>query len=349
MKRAFESGDASYDGVFFVGVRSTGIFCRPSCPARKPLTRNRQYFAAANDALAAGYRPCKRCRPLETDGTAPNWVQGLIRRIERSSDERITDSDLRASGIDPARARRYFRAHYGMTFQSYQRMRRLGVAFEDVRNGKGLLEAGYRHGYDSPSGFRDAFTKLFGKPPGRARDNGRCALASVITSPIGPLVVASTADGVCMLEFADRRRLAGQAAQLTKRLGCPVVPGMNTHLERLESELAEYFAGDRTAFTVPLVAPGTDFQETVWRHLRQIPYGQTVSYESVAEAIGRPGAQRAVGRANGDNRIAIVIPCHRVVQKDGKLRGYGGGLWRKQYLLDLERGTLQQRAATQVQ
>jgi AraC family transcriptional regulator of adaptative response/methylated-DNA-[protein]-cysteine methyltransferase len=154
---------------------------------------------------------------------------------------------------------------------------------------------------------------------------------------VGPLVAGATARGVCFLEFADRPAFERQLAVLRKRLGTTIVPGRNEHIDRLADELSRYFAGKLTRFTVPLVVPGTAFQRSVWERLLRIPFGRTTSYGKLAEELGRPGAQRAVGRANGDNRVAIVIPCHRVVQKNGELRGYGGGLWRKKFLLDHER------------
>jgi AraC family transcriptional regulator of adaptative response/methylated-DNA-[protein]-cysteine methyltransferase len=164
-------------------------------------------------------------------------------------------------------------------------------------------------------------------------------VSSRLESPVGYLEVAANSEGICLLEFEDRRALPTQWKVLARRFGTPVVPGRNEHVDRLADELARYFAGELREFTVPLVIRGTPFQERVWRRLLQIPFGETLSYEGLARAVGCPGAQRAVGRANGDNRLAIVVPCHRVVQKDGQLRGYGGGLWRKQFLLDLERRT----------
>jgi AraC family transcriptional regulator of adaptative response/methylated-DNA-[protein]-cysteine methyltransferase len=159
-----------------------------------------------------------------------------------------------------------------------------------------------------------------------------------LESPLGPLVAGATADGVCLLEFTDERRYDNQLATVARRLDAAIVPGSGPHLDHLQAELEEYFAARRRAFTVPLLSPGTEFEERVWGELRRIPYGETRSYEDLARTLGRPNAQRAVGTANGRNRISIVIPCHRVVNKSGKLGGYGGGLWRKQALLDLERG-----------
>jgi len=337
MEQAVRERDASYDGIFFVGVRTTGIFCRPSCPAKTPLPRNRQYFATAQEAVFAGYRPCKRCRPLETDGRPPDWVGRLLATVERHPAGRLRDSDLRALAVDPARARRYFNQHYGMTFQAYSRGRRMGEALQQIRKGAKLDDVALGNGYDSHSGFREAFQRTFGKPPGRSRQAG-CIVTSWIESPLGPLLAGATEEGICLLEFTDRRALEAQFAAIRRCFERPIVPGTNEHLKQLKDELRRYFAGELREFGVPLVFPGSPFQQAVWKQLLQIPYGETRSYEDIAKAVRAPAGQRAVGRANGQNRIAIVIPCHRVVNKDGKLGGYGGGLWRKQLLLDLERG-----------
>jgi AraC family transcriptional regulator of adaptative response/methylated-DNA-[protein]-cysteine methyltransferase len=339
MHQACLRRDASYDGIFFVAVRTTGIFCRPSCPARKPRPAHVDFFPTPKAAVLCGYRPCKRCRPLETDGRAPAWVQQLLDRVEHAPAARIGDADLRAMGIDPARARRYFRRCYGMTFQAYHRARRMGHALRQIRRGTDLTQVALGHGYDSNSGFRDAFERTFGQPPGRGRD-AACLVTHALETPLGPLVAAASPTALCLLEFADGRATAACAAELPKVFGCTVVPGTNEHIERLRVELAQYFAGKLRAFTVPLDYPGTAFQQAVWKQLLRIPYGQTISYEDLARRIDRPRAQRAVGMANHHNRIAIVIPCHRVVNKSGALGGYGGGLWRKQFLLELERRTL---------
>ena len=161
---------------------------------------------------------------------------------------------------------------------------------------------------------------------------------SWLDSPLGPLVAGATEEGICLLEFSDRRKLDTQLSTLRKLFRVPVVPGSHRHLDRLKTELAGYFDGERRSFSVPLSFPGTPFQRRVWERLLAIPYGETRSYEDLAVVLGSPKAMRAVGHANGQNRIAIVIPCHRVIAKDGGLGGYGGGLRRKQDLLDLEQG-----------
>jgi AraC family transcriptional regulator of adaptative response/methylated-DNA-[protein]-cysteine methyltransferase len=339
MIRAYQKSDFSYDGIFFLGVRTTGIFCLPSCRARKPRPENVMFFASVREALFAGFRPCKRCRPLVAAGTPPAWAERLLAEIDAEPTKRLRDADLRARHIDPARARRFFRKHFGITFQAYGRARRMGKALEQIRKQAKIDEVALGNGYDSPSGFRDAFARTFGMPPGKSKSNGAdCILLDWIDSPLGPLLAGATEKGVCLLEFTERRMLEAQFATLRKRFRCAVVPGRNEHLSRLKQELAAYFTGELREFTVPLIYPGSPFQVRVWDELQKITYGQTCSYEELARRAGSPGAQRAVGQANGLNRIAIVIPCHRVVNKGGKLGGYGGGLWRKQFLLDLEQG-----------
>jgi len=163
-------------------------------------------------------------------------------------------------------------------------------------------------------------------------------LVTWIESPLGPLIAAASENHLVLLEFAERRMLDAQFRAIRKYFRKPIVPGSSPLLKRLKEELGEYFEGKRKAFTVPVRIPGSEFQTDLWQELRRIPYGRTVSYEQLAARLRNPRATRAVGRNNGLNRIAIVVPCHRVVAKDGGLGGYGGGLWRKQALLELERG-----------
>jgi AraC family transcriptional regulator of adaptative response/methylated-DNA-[protein]-cysteine methyltransferase len=336
MRRAFLSGDASYDGVFFTGVRTTGIFCRPSCTARKPRPENIEFFATPREAMFSGYRPCKRCRPLATDGQPPAWAERLLARIEADPGLRLKAADLRAAGVDPARARRWFLRHFGMTFQAYCRARRLAQAFRSIQEGSPVANAALESGFESESGFRTAFSRVFGATP-RTAVSRDAILLDWVPSPVGPLVLGASRDGLCLLEFSDRRMLETQFDTLSSRFGAPLMPGRNRWIEAARAQLAEYFRGERRGFDLPLDVRGTPFQEQVWRALLEIPYGETWSYRDVATRIGAPTATRAVGTANGRNRLAIVIPCHRVVNADGQLGGYGGGLWRKQHLLDLER------------
>lgn len=334
MERAFYERDAGFEGLFFVGVTTTNIFCRPTCPARRPLPQNVKYFAAPSEALFAGFRPCLRCRPMEID-PLPSWAAELVRELDAQPEKRIRAADLRARGIDPGAARRLFLKRFGMTFSAYTRARRLGNALASLRNAGTVDDAALGYGWESHSGFRTAFAKTFGTTPARSRELVPIH-SSLIETALGPVVLGATDEALCMLEFADRRMLERQLATLQRRVEGKIVPGTNAVLDQAKLELDEYLAGSRTRFEVPFHAPGTDFQRAVWEAVRAIPYGETRSYESIAKQIGIPGAVRAVGRANGDNRLALIIPCHRVVTKSGELGGYGGGLWRKKRLLEME-------------
>lgn len=337
MERAFLASDGSYDGIFFTAVRTTGIFCRPSCRARKPLPGNVEFFPSVREALFAGYRPCKRCDPALPPGAAPDWLKPLLAEIEQHPYRRFQDGDLRRLGVDPTRARRYFHKTYGMTFQAYCRGRRLAGALGQLRAGEALDDVALGTGWESHSGFRDAFARTFGTAPGQGRD-AACVLTAAIATPLGTMVAGATDEGLCLLEFTDRRMFEAQMQRLGRLLHAPLVPGEHRYLAQTRDELAQYFAGTLTSFAVPLVYRGTSFEERVWHELVRIPYGETLSYAQLAMRVESPGAQRAVGRANGMNRISILIPCHRVVNSDGKLGGYGGGLWRKHWLLSHERG-----------
>lgn len=331
--RAFMDRDASYEGIFYTGVLTTGIFCRVTCPARKPKPEHVRFFGSRQEAVTAGFRPCRRCRPLDAATSTPEWMDSLVRELDVTP--RITAARLRERGLHPARVRRGFLRHYGMTFHAFQRARRLGAAFVGMRNGSSQSRAGLDAGYDSLSGFRDAYQRLFGTTPGQGM-NVTIGYMHQFETPLGAMVTICTGDGVRLLEFLDRRGLETELRDIGKSLGVTVVAGENDVTHQVEREMAEYFAGTRREFTLPLAPVGTPFQQRVWLALRDIPYGRTRSYGEQARAIGKPEAVRAVARANGDNRIAIVIPCHRVIGANGKLTGYGGGLWRKQYLLDLE-------------
>jgi AraC family transcriptional regulator, regulatory protein of adaptative response / methylated-DNA-[protein]-cysteine methyltransferase len=335
MFRAIVAKDTRYDGIFFTAVTTTRIFCRPSCPARKPKEENVEFYRSASEALANGFRPCKRCRPLASRGQAPAPLRLLLSEIEQDPSRRIRDRDLRARGLDPAAVRRWFKAHHDMTFHAYQRARRIAVAIGELGRGAPITHVAFGSGYESLSGFQDALRQLTNHSASRSRDTSIVHLSRVPT-PLGPMLLGTTDAGVCLLEFTDRRMLETQLRRLATRLNCVFLPGTNEVGERMEAELRSYFDGTSNEFRTPLVTPGSEFQQRVWAALRAIPFGTTRSYAEQARSIDVPTAVRAVARANGDNRIAIVIPCHRVVGSDGRLTGYGGGLWRKRWLLHHE-------------
>jgi AraC family transcriptional regulator of adaptative response/methylated-DNA-[protein]-cysteine methyltransferase len=335
MYSALLKKDASFEGIFVVGVKTTGVFCRPTCPARKPKRENVEFFASAREALLQGYRPCKVCTPLAYKGTAPDWLKPLLDDLNGSRTIRLKDSDLRKRGLQPSRVRYWFKKHHGMTFQAYLRTLRIGQAFGRIKYGEKVTETAFDSGYESLSGFADSFKKTTGLPP--SKSNGRQLIATTrILTPLGPMLAAATEEGICLLEFADRRMLETELQGLSKLLKTEFVPGFSKHFDTLNTQLEEYFGGKRKKFDLPLVLAGTPFQKKVWIQLQTIAYGTTRSYGEQAEAIGVRKAVRAVARANGENRIAIIIPCHRVIGADGRLVGYGGGLWRKRWLLNLE-------------
>jgi len=336
MWAAFSRRDPAFDGIFVTGVRTTGIFCRPTCPARKPRPEHVIFFRGAQEALTAGYRPCMRCEPLQASGTPPAWLRPLLAAVESDPARHWSDAELRSRGFSPERVRRWFKVHHGMTFQAYGRARRLGAALAQVQGGSAVGRAALESGYESLSGFQEAFRQYFGQSP-KALDDARVVSVSRIPTPLGPMVAAATDRELVLLEFADRPMLPTQVGRVRRRLKAVFVPRRNSVVERVAAMLEEYLRRERADFDVKLSLVGTDFQRRVWEALLEIPYGETRSYAAVAHTVGRPSAVRAVGRANGMNGLAIVVPCHRVVGADGRLVGYGGGLWRKRLLLDLER------------
>jgi len=336
MLKAVAERDATFVGVFVTGVSTTGIFCRPGCPAKQPKAQHLSFYRTPREALLAGYRPCKRCRPLEPAGAPPEWLRPLLDAVEEDPKRRWTDRDVRQRGLSPERVRRWFQRNHGMTFQAYNRARRLGSALGQVRDGSTVGRAAFEAGYDSLSGFQEAFRQYFGAAP-TDLDGATVIEVSRFVTPLGPMLAGATGDQLALLEFVDRRALPTQVRRIRKGLGAVFVPGRNALVDRAAHQVLEYFEGERRDFDLPLAMPGSGFQREVWDALLEIPYGQTRSYGDMARSLGRPSAVRAVGRANGLNALAIVVPCHRVVGADGRLVGYGGGLWRKQRLLEIER------------
>lgn len=335
MFNAFMQRDSGFDGVFITGVKTTGIFCKPSCTARKPLKKNIEFFDNSSDAIRAGYRPCKRCAPLKQGADIPEDIQILLDAVDQEPQKRWKDWQLRELGLQPATVRRWFQKNYHMTFHGYSRLRRLGEAMQQIKLGEGVTRSMDYSGYESESGFRTAFKKYFGNAPGTKANRPEMWVNRIFT-PMGPMLIAANDDGLHLLEFVDRRMLETQIKRVSKYTKCFFVPGEHAQMQEVNKQLQAYFAGELKEFDLPLQLLGTDFQKQVWTALLDIPYGETRSYAQQAEAIGNPSAVRAVGTANGDNRFTIIVPCHRVIGSDGKLTGYGGGLWRKEKLLQLE-------------
>ncbi len=336
MYEALLKKDEQFEGQFFAAIKTTGIFCRPSCTARKPLRENVEYFKTSREALVSGYRPCKVCKPLDHSRSIPAEIKSLINEINNSPSVKISDYDLKLRDIEPNRIRRWFQKNHGVTFQGFQRLMRINNAFNDIKNGDKVINAAFENGYGSLSGFNYSFKKNAEFNPNQSESKSSLTFTR-FTTPLGPMMAVASEKGLCLLEFTDRRMLETELKQIEKHFKSKIFPGKSKFFPETEKQMKEYFEGKRKKFNVPLDAPGTEFQKKVWKILQTIPYGETRSYKKQAELLGNVKAVRAVANANGDNRISIMIPCHRVIGEDGKLTGYGGGLWRKKWLIDLEK------------
>src|SRR6476620_8296982 len=281
MYRALVGRDSTFEGIFYAGVRTTGILCRPTCSAKKPARENVDFFATPSEALHGGYRPCLRCHPMDPDKRPPELIERLRAEVERAPGGRLTDKELAALSIDPSTARRQFKRHYGMTFQAYHRARRMGLALNQVRQGDRVDQARNGSGFESESGFRDAFARIFGDSPTAAKRQGGL-FAERIETPLGAMLAIADDEGLRLLEFVDRRAMERELSVLRQRLRTNVVPGEHKHLEANRSELADYFLGKNLRFNVPLAPVGSPFQLRAWELLRSIPTGETRSYSWMA-------------------------------------------------------------------
>jgi AraC family transcriptional regulator of adaptative response/methylated-DNA-[protein]-cysteine methyltransferase len=335
--KALLDKNADYEGLFFVGVKTTGVLCRPTCPARKPKLENCEFFKTAQEALLASFRPCMRCRPLSHPNQVSDVVKTLVDAIEADPSKRWKDADFNTLSVDASTARRQFKKRFGMTFVAYARARRMGLALKQVRSGQAVIEAQLDTGYDSSSGFRDAFSKIMGAAPTQFNKQHAVLKASWLDTKLGPMIAISDEKALWLLEFVDRRGLEKEIERLRAKMKVAIVPGTTAPIKSITHELALYFDGKLTEFKTPIHLLGSPFQKAVWKTLRLIPYGQTRTYKAQAEAIGKLSACRAVANANGANQLAIIIPCHRIINSNGDLGGYGGGVKRKQWLIDHER------------
>ena len=334
---AFERRDRSWDGRVIGAVKTTGIYCKPSCPARRPKREHVEFFATAEEARAAGYRSCMRCKPDEV-GRDREAVAKAVKLIETAEEPLTLDELADGVGYAPHHFQRIFKRDLGVSPAEYARAlrnRRTETALK--ANGR-VTDAVYDAGYSGPSSFYSDAKERLGMTPSAWRNGGRGETIrwTHFDSPLGRMLIAATSKGICRLTFDDSvnslQRLFPQATIVEDAGG----------LKELVEGALEAIESPRAAHQLPIDVAGTAFQEAVWRELRKIPVGETRSYAEIAAAIGQPTAVRAVGTANGDNHVAVLIPCHRVIRSDGTLGGYAGGLDRKRKLLSNEqrRGSL---------
>jgi AraC family transcriptional regulator, regulatory protein of adaptative response / methylated-DNA-[protein]-cysteine methyltransferase len=342
--------DTAGTGEFFYAVKTTGVYCRPTCASRRPLRKNVEFFTTTAQARAQGYRACKRCRPDDATNsraaTAPinAVVHELARQIEANPEQsfRLTQLAKRA-GYSPFHLQRNFKAIIGSTPKEYQTAARLRTLKQELRKDAPVSDAIYQAGFGSGSRVYEKADGQLGMTPSEYRSGGKGLTISYASgrTPLGLLMIGATDRGICFLQFGDSDR-ALQAELRRQFPAAAVQPMPATHEEQFESWMAalnRHLRGLEPRLDLPLDVRGTAFQLIVWRYLQKVPYGEIRSYSEVAEAIGKPSAARAVARACASNGVALLIPCHRVVRGTGELGGYRWGVQRKRVLLDTERAS----------
>lgn len=331
--KALSEKSTHFEGVFYVGVKSKGIFCLPSCSIDKPSYEDCEFFRTPKEALLASYQPCQQCHPILQEKDVSDLVRHIVQAVEVQPEKRWKEADFRTLSLDLPKATRQFKRKFGMTFVEYARARRLGLAMKQIRGDETMFE--------SPYNLQDAFSQIMGALPLKQQKNLPLLKSVWLETPLGPMLAVGDEKALWLLEFVDRRGLEREIERIRTRMKCAIVPGQTPPLQSIERELKEYFAGTLKEFKTPLHLIGSPFQKKVWEALMTIPYGETRSYAEQAAAIGQPTAFRAVANANGANQISIVIPCHRIINSNGELGGYGGGIARKKWLLDHEKAHLE--------
>ncbi len=324
--------DRRFDGTFVTGVHSTGIYCRPSCPARAPKRENVAFYATPAQAEAAGLRACLRCRPDSVARDEAAVAEAI--RLLRDADAPVPLDRLAATaGYSPAHFQRLFKRDVGLSPAAYGRALRMERAAEALSAGGRVTDAAFDAGFNAPSRFYAASGERLGMTPSAWSHGGRGVTIrwAVVATSLGAILVAATEKGVCRVSFNEER------AALTRRFPHAKLIEGGEQFAALLAEVIAAVEQPGESRSIPLDVQGTAFQEAVWRELRRIPPGETRSYAQIAAATGRPGAVRAAGSANGANNVAVLIPCHRVIRSDGSLGGYAYGLEIKRALLKRER------------
>ena len=339
MWNAVLARDNSNDGRFVFAVRSTGIYCRPSCPARRPRREQVQFFLLPEAAERSGFRACRRCKPrtIPLADPALEVISQVCRAIDTQLEEPLTLTTLSArTGLSPHHLQRTFKKVMGITPREYAEAGRLGQFKARARTGESVTSALYDAGYGSSRGLYEKASSRMGMTPATYRRGGRGMNISytVVDSPLGRLLVATTPKGICSVTLGDSEAALDLA--LTTEYPAAVIQRDDDVLKKTVSAILEHLDGRRPHLDLPLDIQATAFQWLVWQALNEIPYGSTSSYSDIAARIGRPSAVRAVARACASNRVALVIPCHRVIGKDNKLSGYRWGAERKGKLLESE-------------
>ncbi len=336
---ALMARDAEADGEFVYAVITTGVYCRPSCPSRRPLRKNVRTFALPAEAEAAGFRPCKRCRPKELSSQQRSAlaVEAACRTIEHSDAPPSLASLAQDAGLSPYHFHRVFTAHTGVTPKAYADAVRAKRAQAALVSSPTVADAAFASGFASLSRFYEMATQRLAMSPAALAASGRgeVVVTAQSPSPLGIVTVAFSERGICAVRLSATAA-EGEAEVRTLFNDAVLIDG-GAEFDGLMSDVVAAIREPALAGELPLDVRGTAFEERVWAALRAIPYGATASYGEIAAAIGRPAAHRAVANACGANKIAVLIPCHRVIRSDGSLGGYRWGVTRKAALLELER------------
>lgn len=337
--RAIVQRDPRADATFVFAVRTTGVCCRPSCAARRPLRRNVEVFVDVPAAQRAGYRPCKRCRPGDREFAArrAQLVQRLCRRLEREDPAPSLTELARAAKLSPERLRRLFVAVVGVTPRDYLAQHRLGRAGAALADGRSVTDAMLDGGYSSTSRFHAATKERLGMMPKQMRAGapGERLTWACVPCSLGAALIATTARGVAAILLGDDAEELQR--DLQRRFARAELLAGDQRFVRGLQQIVAVVDGSSRADGIALDVRGTAFQQLVWAELRQLARGETIDYTELARRIGRPSAARAVASACGQNPVAVLVPCHRVVQKNGALAGYRWGVERKRRLLERER------------
>ncbi|KJV80458.1 methylated-DNA-[]-cysteine S-methyltransferase family protein [Rickettsia hoogstraalii str. RCCE3] len=284
--------------------------------------------------MHASYRPCQRCKPLSHPYEASDLVRTLVDAVELEPAKRWKDSDFDKLSVDASTARRQLKKRFGMTFVEYARARRMGIAMKQIRTGESVINTQIDMGYESSSGFRDVFSKIMGGPPTKLNKHLNILKAAWLDTTLGAMIAISDEKLLYLLEFVDRRGLELEIERLRIKTKSAIISGSTKPILMIEEELKLYFNGTLQKFNTPIYLLGSPFQKMVWQELINIPYGKTRSYLNQAKALGKPTSYRAVANANGMNQLATIVPCHRIINSNGELGGYGGGLHRKKWLIE---------------
>jgi AraC family transcriptional regulator of adaptative response/methylated-DNA-[protein]-cysteine methyltransferase len=338
---AVTARDAAYDGKFVFAVSSTGVYCRPSCPARRPRRENVAFFSHPDQAERAGYRACLRCRPRALSGDShADTVKAICRFIEQHLDEPITLDRLgKEFHQSPFHLQRRFKAVLGITPREYADFCRLRQLKRNLQAGDSVTRAMYDAGYGSSSRLYERTASQLGMTPDKYRRGAIAASIryTIADSPLGRMLIAATGSGICSIQFArtDGELIEGLKREFPFATRKADDRGMKTWVVALLHQMR----GKHRDSALPLDIRATAFQRRVWAHLQSIPFGETESYKQVAKAIGQPTASRAVARACATNPVAVAIPCHRVVRGDRSMGGYRWGIERKKALLEMEQNS----------